>query len=352
MNRCLEDPNRLHESKEMRIIVILTVREEGDVIAETLRGFLEWADELFIYDTGSLDETYQIIQDYECRYKGRITCCREEVLFKDPIRGYVFALFRQRFRNGDWICMADADEIYHISPRIFLSTQCDSHEHAVFIQYYNFWFTTDHLRLWLSGEASLMDRSKPVFERLRHYMVGIHPGETRLFRYRSSMHWLPNEGCPRNSGFPAKEKIPVRHYPFRDPPQMIRRAALRKWMLENVWDAKTRMQSHWNWNWFQTIKNSNSDGVQFWQPGAEFPLVRRSDHLRPPTSTKGQILLFLQRYNLILLRDIFRRRAKLATLRPSRISNEARMQLEDEFRKAADWRAELPPHLISGVDSV
>jgi len=128
----------------MRIFVIMTVRDEGDIIAETLQAFLEWADEIFVYDNGSLDNTWEIIQEIVCQNKGRITARREDVLFSDSIRGYVFALVRKRLTDGDWVCMADADEIYHISPRVFLATQCEPHEQVVFMQYYNFLFTTDH----------------------------------------------------------------------------------------------------------------------------------------------------------------------------------------------------------------
>lgn len=328
----------------MRIFVVLTVRDEGDIIAETLQGFLEWADELFVYDNGSLDNTWEVIEDFSRKYKGRITARREEVLFTDSLRGYVFALFRERFRNGDWICVADADEIYHISPRVFLTTQCEPHENVVYMQYYNFLFTTDHLQLWLSGKVDLSDRLKSLSERFRHYMVGIHPGEPRIFRYRSSMKWLANNGTPRDAGIIAKNKIPVRHYPFRDPPQMIRRATLRKLMITNEPGKWTG--SHWRLNWFDYITPSDSKGVSYWEPGTDLSLVQKNDHLLPARSTKEKITRLLHRLNLIVLKDMFRSRPDLVALQPSPLSEVFRQQLNEQLSKVVEWRSELPPHLM------
>src|SRR6266850_396741 len=69
-------PPRLHRVK---FVCLLPVRDEADIIAQSLRHFLLWADEIYLFDTGSLDPTWEIVQDIASREK------RLKPLRKDPV---------------------------------------------------------------------------------------------------------------------------------------------------------------------------------------------------------------------------------------------------------------------------
>ena len=47
----------------MRIFSLCCVRDENDVIRETLESALEWSDKIFIVDDGSVDGTWDTLQD-------------------------------------------------------------------------------------------------------------------------------------------------------------------------------------------------------------------------------------------------------------------------------------------------
>ena len=47
----------------MKFVTLLPVRDEADIIGETLQHQLTWADEIYVFDTGSVDQTWEIVQD-------------------------------------------------------------------------------------------------------------------------------------------------------------------------------------------------------------------------------------------------------------------------------------------------
>ena len=41
-----------------RFVVLLPLRDEADIIGQCLRHLLEWAGAIYVFDTGSVDETW------------------------------------------------------------------------------------------------------------------------------------------------------------------------------------------------------------------------------------------------------------------------------------------------------
>jgi hypothetical protein len=120
-----------------------------------------------------------------------------------------------------------------------------------------------------------------------------------MFRYRSTMQWPPNTAFPFNAGYVARERIPIRHYPHRDPWQMAKRYQLRAAMM--ALDAEAG--PHWkSVDWRHDViafdaadriaQEQNQSGVglaaarghtagqlQEWNPGEKLPEVHTVNHL-------------------------------------------------------------------------
>ena len=65
----------------MKFHCLLPVRDEADVIAQCLRHALTWADAIYVFDTGSVDETWEIVQDFAARDKRVVPIRKEPVYF-------------------------------------------------------------------------------------------------------------------------------------------------------------------------------------------------------------------------------------------------------------------------------
>src|SRR5438477_8118507 len=270
----------------MKFSALLPVRDEADIIAQCLQRALSWADTIYVFDTGSADDTWEIIQDLAARDKRVLPMRKEPVYFSETrLRGYMFHVARQSMRNGDWFLRVDADEFHHIPPPEFVENSMHKHETIAYHQYYDFRLLQSEVDAWNRGEETLRDRARPIEERRRHYTISEY-SEPRLCRYREGMQWPNTVHFPFNAGYVARERLPIRHYPHRHPVQLERRCRLRAIMMSDAENRAnwTRPQLH-HWaerEWKKFITPDNLAGLKFWEPGTELPTVRLTNHLRAP----------------------------------------------------------------------
>lgn len=269
----------------MKFHALLPVRDEADIIQQCLENLLTWCDAIYVFDTGSVDETWSIVQDVACQDKRIIPIRKEPVYFSDTqIRGYLFHYARQQMIDGDWFLRVDADEFHHIPPPEFVKTYLQKHETIVYHQYYDFRLTQKEVEAWQKGEEKISERKKPIVER-RRYFTPSYYSEPRLCRYRRTMKWPINCSFPVNAGFVARERLPIRHYPHRDPLQLEHRCRLRAIMMA---DATNRQnwakpeQHHWSEaDWQKFVVSDNEPQLQYWRWGTKLPRYQFTNHLKP-----------------------------------------------------------------------
>jgi glycosyltransferase involved in cell wall biosynthesis len=267
----------------MKFHAFLPVRDEADIIAQFLQHALSWVDTIYVFDTGSVDETWEVVQEFAAREKRLIPMRKEPVYFSETrLRGYMFHVARQNMRDGDWFLRVDADEFHHIAPPEFVKNYMRTHETVAYHQYYDFRLLESELDAWIRGEETVLDRQRPIEQRRRYYTVSGY-SEPRLCRYRETMQWPPTVSFPFNAGFVARERLPIRHYPHRDPVQLERRCRVRAIMM-----ADPENRSNWRrpelhqWaerNWKKFITPDNLAGLKHWKPGTELELVHQTNHL-------------------------------------------------------------------------
>ena len=316
----------------MKFHCLLPVRDEADVIAQCLRHALTWVDAIYVFDTGSVDETWEIVKDFAGRDNRVVPIRKEHVFFSETLlRGYMFHIARQQMHEGDWFLRLDADEFHHIAPPEFVKNHMRAHETIAYHQYYDFRLLHSEVDGWNRGVETLTDRQRPVEERRRHYTVSVY-SEPRLCRYRSTMQWPSTVSFPFNAGFVGRERLPIRHYPHRDPAQLLRRCRLRAIMMG---DSKNRK----NWDgidyhyweereWRKFITPDDLPELKHWKPGTELPLVHQANHLRP------RHIRAVQRIVHAFLLPLFDRRRPSFPLdaSPQRIPDEIIDLLSNELR--------------------
>jgi len=266
-----------------KFLALLPARDEADIVEQCLEHALQWADGIYVFDTGSVDNTWDIVQDFAGRDKRVVPIRKEAVFFSETrLRGYMFHVVRQKMRDGDWFLRVDADEFHHIPPPEFVKNCMQKHETVAYHQYYDFCLLQSEVDAWNRGEETLKDRERPIEDRRRYYKVNTY-SEPRLCRYRNTMQWPPTVSFPFNAGFVARERLPIRHYPHRDPVQLERRHRLRAIIMA---DAENRANwsrpelHHWaEPEWEKFITPNDLRDLKFWKPETELELVHLRSHL-------------------------------------------------------------------------
>ncbi len=235
---------------------LLLIRDEEDVIEENIRSNLEWADSLWIIDTGSTDATWEIVEKIATEDPRVRPVAKRDLLFGQHLRSYLFHRARSFFDDGDWVVKLDADEFYEIRPPEFVDRFVASEEGCVYLQWIYFRITTSEAAAYEGGKIDIkVERHQPIAMRRRYYKVTDHT-EPRMFRYRTSMKFAETDSFPRFAGLVARRLIPVRHYPHRDPVQLQRRYELRALMKR----MGSKASNHWNQSdWRADLVNSSND---------------------------------------------------------------------------------------------
>lgn len=286
----------------MKFHCILSVKNEGDIIRELLDHLLTWADGVYILDTGSTDETWDIVQDFATQDSRIVPFMRKSILFNNPIRGWLFNAFRDRMSDGDWVVRTDADEFYDVeSPRQFVANRLAPHETRVELQWYYFRLTQDEVDDWEGGRETMDDRKRSIRERRRFFMIS-EASEWRMFRYRRSIRWPSYRSQPWNAGYVAQARIPISHYPHRDPEQMKSRIALRQLMKQYIpgYSGQHWSQEDWRQEVVKVVRDGqgsfmaqlqpnelscsvNAADLRIYEniPGTPLPPLTSTNHLEP-----------------------------------------------------------------------
>jgi len=203
------------ETPSELIYVIIVVRDEGDIISESIKQYLKWADKIFVADNGSTDGTSAILkqleQENDCvKYIAEFNC-----QFYEGLRGIIFNILVHRLDlpRPHWWCIGDADEVYFDDPRDFLRKVPPAYGRVC----------TNTIEF-----IQIQNHNKPLSPESYLQYVALEWSESRFLRDTPRLVWTDVLArWPRRcrAAFPAR--IRMLHFPFRSVEQIDRRIAIR-----------------------------------------------------------------------------------------------------------------------------
>lgn len=202
-----------------KIFCLMTIKNEADIVIDTLERASVWADKIFILDNNSADGTWELIKKYSetnpkvylwGRYEGPFYLALRQVIFKD---------FKSHAQPGDWWCRLDGDEFYIDDPREFLAT-VDENEDHVYNASFQFYYTADDYRRDI-GKSTL----DHIEKRLLWYKC--NHSEIRFIKHSDNLCWPQNTEWPCNIKKPHLKRIRLKHYQYRDVNQITNRMKAR-----------------------------------------------------------------------------------------------------------------------------
>ena len=205
----------------MKIHGLCVVKNEADIIEQTLRAAAKWCDCIYVLDNGSSDGTWEIAQALARELPCITPYMQDSCPFDDSIRGKILGRYASRASSGDWWCILDADEFYIDDPREFLG-RVPIDYNAVWMQLFVYLFTDKDLVAYRQNPA-LYDDSVPIEQRLRHYVNGDY-SELRFFRHADSLRHVP--GNRLHPIYPRR--IRLKHFAYRSPEQIRTRLDTRR----------------------------------------------------------------------------------------------------------------------------
>lgn len=207
----------------MRIHGLTLVKNEADVIAQSLVAAVAWADLVYVYDNGSEDGTWDIVRDLAATHP-EITPYKQEARpFGQFLRRELFETYRENAAPGDWWCILDADEFYIDDPRRFLA-EVPERFGEVWSASFEYYFTDVDAARYEQDPGAYAD-GVPVEQKCRYYLCNW--SEPRFFRDTARLVWQAG-AWPERLGPPYPRRIRLKHFQYRSPQQIQRRIDTRR----------------------------------------------------------------------------------------------------------------------------
>lgn len=200
----------------MKIFGSCLLKNEADIIQETLEYAVTWCDLVIVDDNGSTDGTWEIVQDMAKIYPRILPWRQKAQPYSEALRGEPFRAYRHLSSKGDWWAKLDGDERYIDEPREFLSSVPRRH-HVVVAAQCQYQFTEKDLANWEEWQRAGA-KPAPVHQRLHFYRCDW--AEIRFFRYRPSLLWPATTSWPVHMGVIHPRRILNKHLQYRSPDQM------------------------------------------------------------------------------------------------------------------------------------
>ena len=253
-----------------RIHAICLVKNEGDVIAETLRYASKFCHKIYVFDTGSTDDSWQQVE--QAASDVIIPFRHESIAFYDGLRAQVFNAVRGDIAAGDWLYILDADEFLAADPCAAIEIAEKEGAQQIDTLQYNFQFTDVD---WQQSKKGLDSRDRSIIDRRRYYcFTNI---EQRLFQVDTDTFWPEHTDVDNPHGFMRPQgarklkkctyRLPNCHYQYRDPEQIRLRMQTRKVAREinpKIFIHNQSLDSDMDWQQYivpsQQMNYYNKDG--------------------------------------------------------------------------------------------
>jgi Glycosyl transferase family 2 len=262
----------------MKIHGLCLVKNEVDVLQETLLSALNWCDHIYIFDNGSDDGSWELIKTLAEQHMQIVPYKQDDVLYTNGLRADIFNAFRSNAGPQDWWCALDADEFYIDDPRIFLS-KVPGHLQTVWSASLNYYFTDQDAVSYQQDTVKFLQT--PIQQRLRYYCNNW--GELRFFRHSDGIVWTRTQGGFPPAMFTAPAcpiRIWLKHYQYRSPDQIERRLLTRRPAME----ASTGFLHEVTPNWSSTIATQRDAPLEFKDAHPEFAGSSWQERIVPAAS--------------------------------------------------------------------
>lgn len=229
----------------MKLYAICLVKNEDDIIGQTLTYATHHCDKIFVIDNGSTDHTWEIVQELAEEYPQIVPFVQTLDRFDDGLRWLAYEAHHHELTDTDWWMILDSDEFLAEDPRPVIQQAMKEQAEVIMTWQIQFYYTEKDLEAWEAGRDS---RDLPIFTRRRYYRIDW--SEPRFFRNQASGTWetsflsrqlpmppwlrkttssskLTRENLPTRRGKISRRRILNRHYQYRDPLQIEKRLKLR-----------------------------------------------------------------------------------------------------------------------------
>jgi len=235
-----------------KLYAICLVKNEDDIIGQTLTYATQYCNKIFVIDNGSTDQTWDIVQDLGGLHPQIVPFAQKDEPYDEGLRWFAYDAHHQELTEDDWWLILDSDEFLAEDPRAVISQAMKERTDIIKSWQIQFYYTEKDYEAWMADRDN---RDLPIFVRRRYYRIDWQ--EPRLFRNQLKRHVIFRQSklltdsalwgtaVERIQGRVSSRRIFNRHFQYRDPEQIEQRLRLRLKTLRGFRHVKTAGSADW-----------------------------------------------------------------------------------------------------------
>jgi glycosyltransferase involved in cell wall biosynthesis len=216
----------------MRVHLIGVIKDEADIVGQTIVRAAEVADHVYVRDIGSTDGTLEILQEAATKYPNVIVYSEHAPVYTDDLRRDVFLKFRENSKPGDLWGRYDSDEFILEDPRAVFAKAAPMDD-VLWGSFFNFYMTEKDVAQF-DEDPSRYDDHTPIEGRMRYYLNNW--SEPRFVRDHRGLNWKEGRDWPSLLNHCVTQRIRIAHYSYRSPKQIDARLVSR-WKMSATGDT-------------------------------------------------------------------------------------------------------------------
>lgn len=224
----------------MKLNAICMVKNEVDIVGETLINACRFCHRIYVFDNGSTDGTYELLQKLSATHEQIVIAAHSDEMFKNQLRNRVYNMYHNLYEDTDWWYILDADELLVDDPRPMLEKAAAQNKNAMRAWMAQFYFTDADMAQYDSE-----NHAQPITQRRRYYRINWR--EPRFFLNAKDTSWpetISGRFPPFCNRLYAHSPV-LRHYAQRTPEQITARVKIREHNPYSFFHVKNKSQSHW-----------------------------------------------------------------------------------------------------------
>lgn len=199
----------------MKLNAIMTVKNEVDIVEETLLNAMKFCHKIYIYDNNSTDGTWEVLNEMAARFNDLVIVGQTDESQTGLLNNRIYNRYHSEYAADDWWYLLGADELLAESPIKPLKRASAAHKNTMNVWHAQFYFTDVDYENYESEETKA-----PIAQRRRYY--ALNEKMPAFFCNDPAKKWPENttDTVPAWSSNVSVESPISRRYSQRTPDQM------------------------------------------------------------------------------------------------------------------------------------
>jgi glycosyltransferase involved in cell wall biosynthesis len=205
-------------SDRFQIFGVCFVKNEDDIIADSVTHAAQFCDKVFVVDNASTDRTWDIVKGLDL--ENVIPVCSKDFVFRDHLRLKFMETKKEELGPNNWWYMFDADEFLFEDPLDAIALAEEEGADCIGVEVINFLLTKDEVR---DARESVHQQT---WRDRKHYVL-YESGPVKFFKNTKYVDFNICDFMPFGVTKECSQRLLMKHYPYRSLGQLEKRVHTR-----------------------------------------------------------------------------------------------------------------------------